>query len=107
MGPKGLSYWLGLGSEDETKRDGLLSSWSEKHSAGIGISIGFIIALLGYKDAAGLFMIFAAIALGMRQVNVKQLKDVKNEPVYALFYAMVGFLITAFYIVPRLPNGVC
>ncbi|WP_143421026.1 hypothetical protein [Halorubrum halodurans] len=98
--------WLGAGSEDETPRYGILSSRAEWHAFAIGLSVGFTTALTGGKDAAWLFIILAGIAFGTAEVEVGHLKHVQKEPYYALVASMVGFLLTAFVIIPRLPAGV-
>lgn len=100
-----LFKWLGAGSEDETPRYGVLSSRAEWHSFGIGLSVGFITALTGGKDAAWLFIILAGIAFGTAEVNIGHLKHVQKEPYYALVGSMIGFLLTAFVVVPHLPAG--
>jgi len=98
--------WIGAGSEDETPREGTLSSRKEWHSFLIGVSIGFISALTGGKDAAWMFIILAGIALGGKKVNVGHLKHIKHEPMYALFGSVIAFLTTAFIIIPHLPGGI-
>ena len=98
--------WFGAGDEDETPRYGFLSSRAEWHSFGIGLSVGFITAITGGKDAAWLFIILAGIAFGTAEVNVGHLKHVQKEPYYALVASMIGFLLTAFVVVPALPAGV-
>lgn len=98
--------WLGAGSEAETPRDGVLSSQAEWHSFGIGLAVGFIVALTGGKDAAWLFIILTGIAFGTAEVNISQLQHIKKEPYYALVSSVIGFLITAFIIVPHIPQGV-
>ena len=95
--------WLGAGNEDETPRYGFLSSRAEWHSFGIGLSVGFTVALTGGKDAAWLFLILSGIALGAAEVNVGQLKHVQKEPYYALVGSVIGFLLTAFVVIPYLP----
>jgi len=100
-----LRDFLGIGTEQETFRDGPLSSLAEWHALLIGISVGLIIAIVGGKDAAWLFIILTTIAVGGREVNVGHLKDVKNEPVYALVGAVSSFLVGTLYVVPRLSHG--
>lgn len=78
----------------------------EKHAIGIGAFVGFAVALVGGKDAAWMFVMLAAIAIGGREVNVGHLEDVKNEPAYALAAALVMFLVTVFVVMPRLPGGI-
>lgn len=95
--------WIGAGDEDETPRTGVLSSRAEWHSFGIGLSVGFIVALTGGKDAAWLFIILSGIAFGTAEVNVSHLKHVQKEPYYALVASVIGFLLTAFVVMPRLP----
>ena len=101
-----LGKWLGAGSEAETPRYGFLSSRAEWHSLGIGLSVGFITALSGGKDAAWLFIVLAGIAFGTAEVNIGHLKHVKREPYYALVGSVSAFLFTAFLIIPRLPGGI-
>lgn len=79
---------------------------SEKHAIGIGGFVGFAGGLAGGKDAAWMFVILAAIAIGGREVDIGHLKDVKNEPAYALVASVVVFLVTVFVIIPRLPGGI-
>jgi len=98
--------YLGGGSEDETTRYGVLSSRAEWHSFLIGISIGFISALSGGKDAAWMLIILAGIALGFKEVNIGHLKHIKKEPMYALVGAVISFLLTAFAVIPHLPGGI-
>jgi uncharacterized membrane protein YjjP (DUF1212 family) len=98
--------WLGAGEEHETPRYGILSSRKEWHSFLIGISVGFITALSGGKDAAWMLIILAGIALGSKEVNIGHLKHIKREPVYALVGAVIAFLLTAFAIIPHLPGGI-
>jgi len=98
--------WLGGGSEDETPRDGILSSRAEWHSFGLGAAVGFITALTGGKDAAWLFIILTGLAFGSAKANIKQLKHIKREPYYALVASVLGFLLTAFLIIPHLPQGI-
>ena len=97
-----LLKWLGGGKESETPRDGILSSRAEWHAFGIGLSVGLIVAVVGGKEAAELFVVFAGIALGIAEVDVGQLKHVQKEPYYALVASMISFLLTVFLIVPRL-----
>lgn len=97
--------WLGNGSEDETPRHGLLSSRAEWHAFGIGLSVGFIVALSGGKDAAWLFIALAGIALGTTKVDVGQLKHVRKEPYYALVSSVFAFLLSVFVVLPNLPGG--
>lgn len=101
-----LLQWLGAGSEAETSRHGFLSSRAEWHSFGIGLAVGFIVALTGGKDAAWLFIILTGIAFGTAEVNISQLQHIKKEPYYALVASIIGFLTTAFLIVPHIPQGV-
>ena len=42
-----LLKWLGAGSEAETPRERAFSSRAEWHSVGIGLAVGFIVALTG------------------------------------------------------------
>lgn len=98
--------WIGGGPEDETPRHGILSSRAEWHALLIGSSIGFIISLVGGKDAAWLFIILSGIALGTKKVEVGHLNHVSKEPVYALVAAVASFLIGAFLIIPNLPGGI-
>jgi uncharacterized membrane protein YjjP (DUF1212 family) len=98
--------WIGAGEEHETPRYGMLSSRKEWHSFLIGISIGFISALSGGKDAAWMLIILAGIALGSKEVNIGHLKHIKREPMYALVGAVIAFLLTAFAIIPHLPGGI-
>lgn len=95
-----LLKWLGGGDEEETPRDGILSSRSEWHSLGIGASVGFIVAFVGGKDAAWLFIILSGIAFGSSRTNVKQLQHVKREPFYALVASVLMFLLSVFVILP-------
>lgn len=95
-----LLKWLGGGEEEETPRDGILSSRSEWHSLGIGASVGFIVAFVGGKDAAWLFIILSGIAFGSSRTNVKQLQHVKREPFYALVASVLMFLLSVFVILP-------
>ncbi|TQQ81839.1 hypothetical protein [Halonotius roseus] len=99
----GFFEWFGAGSEAETPRDGFLSSRAEWHSLGIGLSIGFIVALAGGKEAAWLFVVLAGIALGVSKVSVGQLKHVQKEPYYALVASVASFLLTAFLVIPNIP----
>jgi len=103
---KGVGKWIGAGSEDETPRDGTLSSRAEWHSVLIGLAVGAIIALTGGKDAAWLFIVLATVALGGKKVNVGHLQHVSDEPMYALVAAVVSFLVTASVIIPHLPSAV-
>jgi hypothetical protein len=96
---------LGDGAEQETPRNGILSSRAEWHSLGIGMAVGFVTALSGGKDAAWLFIILSSVAFGSQKSQVGQLQHVKKEPYYALTTAVMAFLLTAFVIVPRLPGG--
>lgn len=98
-----LDKWLGLGSEGETPRKGLLSSRAEWHALLIGLAVGFITAIVGGKDAAWLFIILSTIAFGGKEVNVGQLEHVSDEPLYALGGSVIGFLVTVFLIVPYAP----
>jgi len=98
--------WLGGGSEAETPRDGVLSSRAEWHSFGLGLTVGFIVALTGGKDAAWLFIILTGLAFGTAKANIKQLQHIKREPYYALVASVLGFLATAFVVIPYLPRGV-
>jgi hypothetical protein len=95
-----LLKWLGGGEEEETPRDGILSSRSEWHSLGIGASVGFIVAFVGGKDAAWLFIILSGVAFGSSKTNVKQLQHVKREPFYALVASVLMFLLSVFVILP-------
>ena len=95
--------WIGAGSEDETPRHGFLSSRAEWHSFGIGLSVGFIVAFTGGKDAAWLFLVLAGIALGVAETNVGQLKHVQSEPYYALVASVLAFLLSTFLIIPNIP----
>jgi hypothetical protein len=95
-----LLKWLGGGDEEETPRDGILSSRSEWHSLGIGASVGFIVAFVGGKDAAWLFIILSGVAFGSSKTNVKQLQHVKREPFYALVASVLMFLLSVFVILP-------
>ena len=99
-----LRKWLGLGEERNTPRYGLLSSYAEWHSLLIGLSVGFIIAFVGGKDAAWLFIVLSTIAFGGRKVNVGQLQDVSKEPLYALCSAVLMYLLSVFVIIPQIPN---
>jgi len=101
-----IKEWLGAGSEAETPRYGVLSARAEWHSILIGISIGFITALSGGKDAAWMLIILAGIALGAKEVNIGHLKHIQKEPAYALVGAVLTFLLTAFLIIPHLPGGI-
>ena len=101
-----LLKYLGNGPEDETPRYGILSSRAEWHSILIGISVGFITALSGGKDAAWMLIILAGIALGTKEVDIGHLKHIKQEPMYALVGAVIAFLLTAFAIIPHLPGGI-
>jgi uncharacterized membrane protein YjjP (DUF1212 family) len=101
-----LLKYLGAGSEDETPRYGMLSSRAEWHAFLIGISIGFISALSGGKDAAWMLIILAGIALGTKEVDIGHLKHIKQEPMYALVGAVISFLLTAFAVIPHLPGGI-
>lgn len=96
--------YLGGGSENETPRYGTLSSRAEWHAFLIGISIGFIAALSGGKDAAWMLGVIAAIALGVKKVNVGHLKHIQKEPMYALVAAVVSFLLSVFVVIPRIPE---
>jgi uncharacterized membrane protein YjjP (DUF1212 family) len=98
--------WLGAGEEHETPRYGTLSSRAEWHAFLIGISIGFISALSGGKDAAWMLIILAGIALGTKEVDIGHLKHIKQEPMYALVGAVISFLLTAFAVIPHLPGGI-
>lgn len=98
--------WLGGGSEAETPRDGILSSRAEWHSFGLGLAVGFIVALTGGKDAAWLFIILTGLAFGTAKANIQQLKHIKREPYYALVASVLGFLLTAFVVIPHLPRGI-
>jgi len=98
--------WLGSGSESETPRHGILSSRAEWHSLLIGASVGFIVALVGGKDAAWLFVIFSGIALGTKEVEVGHLEHVSKEPVYALASSVAMFLLSSFLIIPNLSGGI-
>lgn len=102
---KDLGKWIGAGPEDETPRNGVLSSRAEWHSLLVGAAVGAIIALTGGKDAAWLFIILSTVAFGSQKLEVGHLKHVRREPVYALVAAVVSFLFTAFVVVPRLPPG--
>lgn len=95
-----LLKWLGGGDEEETPRDGILSSRSEWHSLGIGASVGFIVAFVGGKDAAWLFIILSGVAFGSSKTNIKQLQHVKREPFYALVASVLMFLLSVFVILP-------
>lgn len=101
-----VGKWLGWGRESDTPRDGLLSSRAEWHSLSLGLAVGVIVAVVGGKDAAWLFIILSTIAFGGKKVNVGQLQHVRNEPIYALVGAVVSFLISVFVVVPNLPGGV-
>jgi hypothetical protein len=101
-----LLKWLGAGEEEETPRHGILSSRSEWHSLGIGASVGFIVAFVGGKDAAWLFIILSGVAFGSSETDIKQLQHIKREPYYALVASVVMFLLSAFLIIPRIPSGV-
>jgi hypothetical protein len=101
-----LRDYLGLGRESETPRYGILSSRAEWHAFLVGITVGIIVAIVGGKDAAWLFIILTSIAIGGREVNVGHLRHVKNEPVYALVGAVSSFLVGTLYVVPQLSHGV-
>jgi hypothetical protein len=101
-----LLQWLGAGSEAETPRQGAFSSRAEWHSVGIGLAVGFIVALTGGKDAAWLFIMLSGIAFGSAKVNISHLKHVQKEPYYALVGSVISFLLTAFVVIPHLPGGI-
>lgn len=101
-----IQEYLGSGTEEETSRDGLLSSTAEWHALVLGFAVGFMVALTGGKDAAWLFIIFSGVAFGSKQTNIEALQNLKREPIYGLLASVLGFLITAFLIVPQLPSGI-
>jgi len=95
--------YLGGDSEEETPRDGLLSSRPEWHGAGIGAFCGLLVGLNGAKDGAWIMVLLAGLAFGTRKAQVGQLEDVNKEPAYALGAATLMFLVTVFVILPRIP----
>lgn len=89
-----IKDFLGAGKEEETSRNGFLSSRSEWHSIGIGICTGIIAAISGGEDGAWMLIILTGIALGVREVDVGHLKDVQDEPAYALAGCIVAYLLS-------------
>lgn len=97
---------LGLGTEEETERNGLLSSRKEWHSLSVGSFVGLVAGLNGGKDGAWIMVLLAGVALGAQKIDVGHLADVRREPAYALSAAVIGFLVTVFIIIPNLPAAV-
>lgn len=100
-----MKKWLGIGKEENTPRNSVLSSLAEWHSFLIGVSVGFTTAFVGGKDAAWLFIILSTIAFGGKKVNVGQLEHVSDEPVYALIGAVLMFILTVFVIIPHVTQS--
>ena len=67
---------------------GLLSTYSEWHSLGIGLAIGIIAAALARPE---LLMSIALIAVGEAEAQGEQLRDVAKEPALSLAGLAVGY----------------
>jgi len=77
--------------EDETERDGVLSTLTEWHALIIGLVVGGIVA---HTQAWELGALFVAAAMGTK-LDTPATKEIRREPWYALggFAASVGWYI--------------
>lgn len=87
-----LLKYLGGGSEDETPRDGLLSSRREWHALVLGFFAGFIHGYIQSEQTRNLLVTAAAIILGSKTVNRGKLKQIQSEPWYAAAGIVVGLV---------------
>lgn len=89
---------------------GLLSTYAEYHSLGIGLGIGVVAAALAQPALMGSV---ALIAVGEAEAQGEQLHDVGKEPALALVGLAVGYLVVGALLNPvaierlgRLADGV-
>lgn len=89
----------GAGSEDDTERDGAFSYHAETHAAAVGLAAGFFATATG--DERFLSLILAAAVYGQARYRDKTpkrrriLQDIRQEPHYALAFAVLGALLGA------------
>jgi len=67
--------------EDETERDGILSTLREWHALIIGLVVGAIVAHVQAWELAALFV---AAAMGTK-LDTPATREIRREPWYALF----------------------
>jgi hypothetical protein len=90
----------GAKSETDSERDGFLSYHAESHSAALGVSGGWFAVVQG--DMALLSVVYSAAVYGKASGmgdNPKRrrlLRDVAQEPHYALVGVVVGALLGVF-----------
>jgi len=90
----------GAATESDTERDGFLSYHAESHSLALGLSGGWFAVIRG--DMALLSVVYSAAVYGKASQtgeNPKRrrlLRDVAQEPHYALAGAVVGALLGVF-----------
>jgi hypothetical protein len=73
--------------EDETARDGVLSTLREWHALVIGLVVGAVVAATGAWEVAALFV---SAALGAK-LNTTAFAEIRREP----WYALAGFASSA------------
>lgn len=95
---------LGLGTEEQTARNGVLSSFGEWHSITIGSTVGMIAGSSGGEAGLSLMLLLAGLAVGTRKLEIGQLQDVRKEPAYALGSSCITFLLAALVIAPLVPQ---
>lgn len=81
------------GPEDETRRDGFLSSAPEWHSAGIGFGVGFAAIATGNLAYAG--YVTMGVFAGLRHgdgLNDAIASDVRREAPYFVLGLVLGIL---------------
>lgn len=80
-----LADYLPTGSEEETARDGFLSSRPEVHAVAVGFLAGALLALTREPAVAA---VFGAVVFGTRKLR-GHLKDARREAAYtALGFAL-------------------
>jgi len=90
----------GAKSEADSERDGFLSYHAESHSAALGLSGGWFAVVQG--DMALLSVVYSAAVYGKASgmgdspKRRRLLRDVAEEPHYALVGAIVGGLLGLF-----------
>ncbi|MFW5978296.1 MAG: hypothetical protein ACOCP2_03580 [Halohasta sp.] len=84
----------GAASESDTERNGFLSYHAETHALVLGFAAGLV---TGVGDTQIFGVILGTASAGLRGESSRQptkvLKDVYQEPHYALFGASVGLLL--------------
>jgi hypothetical protein len=87
----------GAVEEEDYERDGFLSYHAESHAAGMGIAAGWFVGATGQTEL--LSTVYAAAVYGKAQARSSKrrriLKDIVDEPHYALGGAVLGGVLGA------------